>query len=102
MIPIEESRSVHMLESNLMVTSKIRTMANSRSKKLFRGSRVLVLLTAILLMASYIVLERVAASVSPFVSGGLTSNQFDPATINGMLIVCSDAVTPQCAFDYPP
>ena len=61
-----------------------------------------MLLTAILLMASYLVLERVAASVLPFVADGLTTNQFDPATINGMRIVCSDRVTPQCAFDYTP
>jgi len=61
-----------------------------------------VLLTAILLMASYVVLQRVAACGSPFVSDGLSSNQFDPGTINGMLIVCSDRVTPQCAFDYTP
>ncbi len=94
--------SVHLLESNLLVTSKMRRMANSRSKKLFRGGRVLVLLTAILLMASYVVLQRVAACGSPLVSDGLSSNQFDPATINGMLIVCSDRVTTQCAFDYTP
>jgi hypothetical protein len=61
-----------------------------------------LLLTTILLIASYIVLERVAASVTPFVSNGLTSNQIDPATIDGMLIVCSDRDTPQCAFDDTP
>ena len=102
MILIEESRSVHLHESNLMVTSKMRRMPNSSSKRLFRGGRVLVCLTAILLMASYFILERVAASVSPLVLGSLTSHQFDPATINGMLIVYSDAVTPECAVDYTP
>jgi len=80
----------------------MRRRANLGSKKLFRGGRVFVLLTAIFLIASYIVLERVAASVTPFVSDGLTTNQFDPATIDGMLIVCSDRDTPQCAFDYTP
>ena len=63
---------------------------------------VVVCLTAILLMASHIVLERMAVSVSRFVSDGLTSNQLDLATINAMLIVCSDRVAPQWAFDYTP
>ena len=47
-----------------MTTPMIRSVMSSRSKKLFKGVRLALCLIVLLLVAGFIILERVAAFVS--------------------------------------
>ena len=55
-------------------------MTNSRSNRLFGAGRVVVCLTALSMIAAYVIIERVAAAVSPLVMLNLTYTQDDAAT----------------------